>query len=86
MRAESRKALLSEFIGQTVKVLESSCKAVHGLTGVVLDETQHTFWVQTENGRKRIPKKNTVFLFESGRLEGNDILVRPEDRLKKLKQ
>jgi len=73
-----------ELIVKRVRVERSSCKGAQGIEGIVLDETLNTFVLGTPRGRKRIPKKGAVFLFEGERVSGSLLLHRPEDRTKKL--
>lgn len=72
-----------ERIGQPVRVLDWSCKAVRDLRGVVVDETKFTILIQTGCGQKRVPKKGVRFSFPFGTLEGNDIQHTPSERLKR---
>ncbi|MFA5860420.1 MAG: ribonuclease P protein subunit [Candidatus Thermoplasmatota archaeon] len=62
---------------------------VDGHSGRVVDETKHTFLVETPSGVKRIPKPGRRFRFEfegkACELEGNDIAFQPEDRIKKVR-
>ncbi len=81
--ARRKQAPSEGFIGKPVEVKRSACRAVHGLQGVILDETQNTFLVQTANGRKTVPKRNTTFQIGRTVFEGNDALARPEEKLKK---
>ena len=79
-----------EFIGLRVEVIESSNKYSIGLKGKVIDETKNMIKIETKNGEeKMIPKEKTVFKFWiPGRkgfvtIRGDEIVVRPEDRIKK---
>lgn len=78
-----QEIIRQERIGQTVRVLDSSCKDVRDLRGVVVDETKFTFLIQTERGPKRVPKKGARFSFPFGVLDGNDIQNAPSERLKR---
>ena len=73
--------LRHEFIGREVKAVNS------GIEGKVIDETKNSFLVKTKNDmKKRLLKQNSLFEFrsESGItvIDGNLILMRPEDRIK----
>ncbi len=75
---------LRELIGQRVRVAHCSDKSRLGLSGVVLDETKNTFVLETPRGVQRVPKAGSVFAFPNGTIAGDLLLVRPEDRTKKL--
>lgn len=77
---------LSELIGKTVQTAKSPVKGLNGLKGKIVDETLNTFLVETAKGLKRVPKKNTTFFFpeENFSLDGSVLLVRPQERIKKL--
>ncbi len=74
-----------ELIGLSVAVLESTDPTLRGLRGAVVDETRNTLVVETDKGEKRVPKKGALFRFgtEGTPVQGDDLLFRPEDRIKK---
>ena len=75
-----------ELIGLPVLVSASTDPTLVGLRGVVTDETRNTLLVETAKGEKRVPKHGTAFTFEvqgGARVAGDDLLFRPEDRIKK---
>lgn len=75
-----------ELIGLSVLVDASTDPSLVGLRGVVVDETRNTFTVETVRGEKMVPKRGTAFTFdvEGGvRVAGDDLVFRPEDRIKK---
>jgi len=77
-----------EFIGLNVKVVESNNLSYVGISGRVVDETRNTLVIRHKNEDKVIVKEATVFQFTllNGtvvEIEGNVILGRPEDRVKK---
>lgn len=75
-----------ELIGLSVVVAASSDPSLVGLRGVVVDETRNTLRVETPRGEKTVPKHGTTFTFEvqgGTRVAGDDLLFRPEDRIKK---
>ncbi|OYT25640.1 MAG: hypothetical protein B6U97_05120 [Candidatus Altiarchaeales archaeon ex4484_96] len=79
--------LRHEFIGLRVEVVKAGCDD-YLCAGKVLAETQKTFTIESDNKRKKIPKKGSVFEFilpskARVRLEGVLLLSRPEDRIKK---
>ncbi len=77
-----------EFIGSDLEVLESNHDGFREVKGKVTGETQQTFLVESEGREKTLPKKGNHFkLTMDGRdniLEGNKLICRPEDRIKKL--
>lgn len=73
--------LRKEFIGKEVRVVNKNVE------GKVIDETKSSFLIKTKaNLKKRMLKQNSIFEFksESGNsfVDGNMILMRPEDRIK----
>lgn len=72
-----------ELIGLFVSVDDGGPK------GLVIDETKHTFLVETPSGVKRIPKPGRRFVFRvegvDVAIDGNDIAFQPEDRIKKVR-
>lgn len=77
-----------ELIGLEVTV-ESPDAGMRGLAGRVVDETKHTFLVETPDGVKRVGKAGNRFVFRVGAdavaLDGDDIMFQPEDRTKKVR-
>ncbi|MFH1779978.1 MAG: ribonuclease P protein subunit [Candidatus Micrarchaeota archaeon] len=78
--------VLGEFIGEKLCIEHSSSKGLQGLKGIVLDETTNAFLIETSKGRKLVPKKGSVFLFPKHgvKVKGTLLIMRPEDRTKKL--
>ncbi|MEK6851007.1 MAG: ribonuclease P protein subunit [Candidatus Thermoplasmatota archaeon] len=75
-----------ELIGLSVVVSGSTDPSLVGLRGVVTDETKNMLTVDTEKGERRVPKHGTSFKFEvqgGVRVEGDELLFRPEDRIKR---
>ena len=75
-----------ELIGLTVHVSAATDPSLVGLRGVVTDETRNTLMVETSKGEKRVPKHGASFTFDlqgGVRVAGDDLLFRPEDRIKK---
>ena len=50
-----------------------------------MDETRNMFLVEAETGLKKVPKKGNQFWFPKYEtcLDGEKLLARPEDRIKK---
>jgi ribonuclease P protein subunit POP4 len=78
----------SELIGLDAKVTKSTNRDSVGISGKIIDETRNTLVIRQNNKDKAIPKDTTVFQFTlpNGSIvevEGNAIMGRPEDRVKK---
>jgi len=78
----------SEFIGLTAKVVKSTNSSYVGISGEVVNETRNTLVIRHKNEDKVIVKEVAVFQFTLPNgtvveIEGNAILGRPEDRVKK---
>jgi len=78
----------SEFIGLNAKVVKSTNPNYVGISGKVIDETRNTLVIRHENEEKVVVKNVAVFHFTMPdgtivEVDGNIILGRPEDRVKK---
>jgi ribonuclease P protein subunit POP4 len=84
-----RNILRHELISLSVKVKHSTDSTQKGLKGRVIDETYNTLKIETKEGKEKIiPKKNSIFIFTlpNGtkiQVDGNLLVGRPEDRIKK---
>lgn len=78
-----------EFIGLSVTILECTDPTWEGKTGQIIDETKNTFLIEIENKKKMIAKKTAKFQFikngEKKSINGEKIVFRPEDRIKKIR-
>lgn len=80
--------LQHEFIGLNAKVVRSTHPDYVGITGKIIDETRNTLVIRHKN-KDKIVIKNTVvfhFILPDGtivEIEGNAIIGRPENRIKK---
>ncbi|MGI6589337.1 MAG: ribonuclease P protein component 1 [Candidatus Iainarchaeum sp.] len=78
--------LAHELIGLKTSVIESTDPKRVGVKGIILDETQKTFIINSSGVKKIIPKKECVFEFdlngEKVLIEGKKILKRSEERTK----
>ena len=82
---DEKNILAHEFIGLNVTVKGSTDSVRAGTKGIILDETMKTFTIRTEKGDKIVPKAECVFEFdinEKVSVKGNEIIKRPEDRVK----
>lgn len=78
----------NELIGLNAKVTKSTNRDSIGITGTVIDETRNTLVIRHNNSNKAIPKETAIFQFtlpngSTVEVEGNTIIGRPEDRVKK---
>lgn len=76
-----------ELIGLRADVVESTDPGREGLSGTVVDETEGTLVLDTDDGEKQLPKEETVFRFHLGdlkvRVNGRLLAGRPEERIGK---
>jgi len=83
-----KNILKHELIGLECKIVSSKNKSQVGVNGKIVDETLKTIVIMVKNKKKRIPKKDTIFRLSLGKqkvdINGNYILARPEDRIKKI--
>ncbi len=83
-------ALAHEWIGLNARIRKSSCRAMEGIAGKVVDETKNMLVLEDADGfEKRIPKNSSVFEIEVGpgdwvKIDGSAVCYAPEDRPKKL--
>ena len=73
--------LRGELIGFNIKVIGRDNK------GKIIDETKNSFIIESNGKRKRVLKKNNIIEFNFNNkkitINGNELLARPEDRIKK---
>ena len=84
----SKNVIYHEFVGLYVEVIKSKTESLTGISGNIIDETKKTIKIDTGNKEKIIPKDLCVFQFklpngEWVEINGNILLSRPEDRIKK---
>jgi ribonuclease P protein subunit POP4 len=76
-----------ELIGRRVTVLECTDPSWVNKSGVIVDETQHTFLIDIGKKQKRIAKQTATFAFDYHNtrtvVKGSRLVHRPEDRIKK---
>lgn len=77
---------IHELIGLSVRVSMSKDAGKSGVFGMVVDETQRTFTIETKTGEKVLPKNENTFVFdlngENVELSGNELIGNPIERLK----
>lgn len=92
MEISCSNLIFHELIGLNVNITDSSNKNHVGIEGRVVDETQNTLIIETENGEKMVPKKNSTFVFQIKsnsaekyvQVNGNLLLSQPENRIKNI--
>lgn len=83
-----KRWLKHEYIGHEIEIVSAPQNALVGLRGIVVDETKNMLIVHVEGEDMKIPKKNLRFkiLAENVVIDGNRIMFRPEDRIKKVRR
>ena len=78
---------MGELIGVEMEIVKSTRRELIGLKGEIVDETMSTFVVEGKKKEIVVPKKFCTFRFhkksKSIEIEGNRLMFRPEDRIKK---
>ncbi len=75
-----------ELIGLEVSIVSATDPSLVGVRGRVVDETRNLLVVEAGGREKRVPKGGNRFRFEvqgGVEVDGDEILYRPEDRVKK---
>ncbi len=73
----------AEFIGAKIKVIDATNRSLVGLEGSVLDETKNSFKIKNNNQEEKIVlKKGAVFMIDNIIIKGDEIIKRPEERIK----
>ncbi len=83
-----KNIVIHELIGLGVVIVNHSDPSLIGLRGTIVDETLKTLLLETDRGKKRVPKKGGIFCFRlpDGRwtlVRGEEILFRPWERTKR---
>jgi ribonuclease P protein subunit POP4 len=87
-KEQVRNLAMEELIGRKVRIREHSMIDIRGLEGIVLDETRNTLVIRSGERCRTVPKRGSVLEFadrddRTTVLDGDDILFRPEDRIKR---
>ena len=77
-----------ELIGKKVEVIESKNITQKGINGNITDETEKTIKIEHDGRERIVAKKGSVFVFtlpngEKVKINGDEIAVKPEDRIRK---
>ena len=74
-----------EFIGLDTQIVNSNNQEVIGLNGTIINETKSMFTINTQKGRKNIPKSTSDWKFSIAGKEiivnGSKITKRPFERI-----
>jgi RNase P/RNase MRP subunit p29 len=70
-------------IGKKIRVLYSTNPCDGHITGRVVDETKNMMQVENEPELKWLIKKNVIVLLDGQRIDGRELVGRPEDRIKR---
>jgi RNase P/RNase MRP subunit p29 len=71
-----------ELLGRDVEIVAAKNHSLNGLSGEVVDETQHTLRIETIRGRKTVLKAQASFRFDNTVVKGTSIVRRPHERTK----
>ncbi|MBI1973522.1 ribonuclease P protein subunit [Candidatus Micrarchaeota archaeon] len=77
------QVLLGELMGRRVWVVRSTSRELIGLHGTVVNETMNMLVIDCDGGEKTVPKKGNRFEFDGTIVDGEELMFRPEDRIKK---
>lgn len=81
------RVVKDELIGRNVTIKKCTDKEWTNKSGKIIDETKNTFLLEVGNENKRIAKNIAIFEIEYDNdkkiVDGNRLLYRPEDRVKK---
>jgi ribonuclease P protein subunit POP4 len=84
---EPEQIITDELIGRMVTIIECTDPSWVNQSGLIIDETKHTFLIERNNKKKRIAKQTATFAFEyHGKktiVKGSRLMYRPEERIKK---
>jgi len=86
---EAKDLVRHELIGLDVEIADSDNPEIIGTKGRVVDETRNMIVIETKDGKeKNLAKDGSSFIFtlpqgDRVRVEGNLLVARPEDRIKK---
>ncbi len=72
-----------ELIGNKIEIIDSKNKCLIGIKGSVIDETKYTLVIKQKEKIKRIIKKGTIIKINDMMIEGEKLVSRPEERIKK---
>ncbi|MDD5332045.1 MAG: ribonuclease P protein subunit [Candidatus Nanoarchaeia archaeon] len=81
--------LKKELIGLEIEVTASNNKSLIGKSGKIIDETKQTITIQSKNKKIKLIKSQikmkTKYNNQTVEIDGNLLVNRPEDRIKKIR-
>lgn len=77
---------LTDVIGSKVTVLRHSDPSLVGMKGRIVDERKNILTIETEKGRKILPKTIGIVLIDDRKANLEKMRFRPEDKMKKLRR
>jgi len=84
---ETHDIVKDELIGRKVTITKCTDPTWIDRSGIIIDETKHTFLIKLDASEKRIAKSTATFAVDyHGKktiIEGKRLVNRPEDRIKK---
>jgi len=87
MAITTHNLMKHELIGQTAEVVSSKNPSLKGIKGEIIDETRSTLTIMHEKTAKKLLKSAITLKLtingETIEVDGEKLLGRPEDRLKK---
>ena len=88
MAITPRNLIRHELIGLRVRIKKSTDPTLKRRGGIVIDETYNMLKIETRKKEIWVPKRNCVFIFTlpdktKVEVDGNLLVGRPEDRIKK---
>ncbi|PIU21100.1 MAG: ribonuclease P [Candidatus Diapherotrites archaeon CG08_land_8_20_14_0_20_34_12] len=86
-KIDKENILAHEIIGLNARIKKSGDKKKEGLNGRIVDETENTIILETNDSLKTIPKKEVILELELPNnekidIEGVLLKSKPEDRIK----
>ena len=81
-----KEILRHELIGSHIRIVDAKNKSLIGLYGKIIDETKNTFTIKNHTSKKVIKDQVTLLVKmenETIKIEGNVLVNKSEDRLKK---
>ena len=90
MKIQPTDIARSELIGLEAEIVEAKNKSLIGLKGLIIDETKNTIVIEKDGMAKKVIKSqvtlNITLEDQTFQIDGNILVGRPEDRLKKIRR
>ncbi len=72
-----------ELIGLAIEIVEAKNASLNGLHGRIIDETRNMFVIKTKNATKNIIKNQVKMKINGIIINGEELVGRSEERIKK---